>query len=153
MLRGQPVKNSSAGVTTTLWLRCQQAGFGNDWGAVTADMMDFFTDKFGPAPFPSLTVVETVDGAPNGYAGPGLVFLAPLVVTKEVNVNVLSNQIARQWWEEEVSPVNRNHLWLENGMALYSEALWTEKDKGAAALEQRMRDTDITARSLSTTFR
>jgi hypothetical protein len=145
VLRGQPVKNSSAGVTTTLWLRGPQAGFANEWGAVTADMIDFFTDKFGPAPFANLTVVETVDGAPNGYAAPGLVFLAPAAVTKEVNANVLSNQIARQWWEEEVSPVNRNHLWLENGMALYAEALWTEKDKGAAALEQRMRDADITA--------
>src|SRR4029077_1400265 len=107
--------------------------------------VDFFTDKFGLPPSASLTLVETVDGAPNGYAGPGLVFLTPAVIGKDVNANVLSNQIARQWWEEEVSPVNRNHLWLENGMALYSEALWTEKEKGAGAIEQRMRDTAITA--------
>jgi hypothetical protein len=31
-------------------------------------------------------------------------------------------------------------MWLENGMALYSEALWTEHEKGATALEQRMKD-------------
>src|SRR5207302_3551551 len=129
----------------TLWFRGPQAEYTNDWGAATAEMVEFFTDKFGLAPSANLTLVETVDGAPNGYAAPGLVFLAPAVISKEVNVNVLSNQVARQWWEEEVSPVNRNHLWLENGMALYSEALWTEKEKGAAALEQRMRDTAITA--------
>ena len=44
-----------------------------------------------------------------------------------------------------MSPVNRNHLWIENGMALYAEALWAEKEKGAAALEQRMKDASITA--------
>ena len=82
--------------------------------------------------------------APNGYAAPGVhfPFLAPVAIgTKEVNSNVFANQIAdRQWWEIQVSPVNRNHMWLENGMALYSEALWTEKEKGATAIDQRMKD-------------
>jgi aminopeptidase N len=145
VLRGTPVKSSAAGVTTTLWFRGPQAGFANEWGAETGEMVAYFTDKFGLPPAANLTVVQTLDGAPNGYAAPGLIFVAPGVITKEVNGNVLSNQVARQWWEEETSPANRNHLWLENGMALYAEALWTEKDKGAAALEQRMRDTSITA--------
>ena len=145
VLRGQPVKNSTEGITTNLWFRGPQAEVANDWGAATAQMVNFFTDKFGLAPSANLTLVQTVDGAPNGYAAPGIVFLAPGVLSKEVNANVLSNQIARQWWEVEVSPVNRNHLWLSNGMALYSEALWTEKEKGATGMEQRMRDTSITA--------
>jgi len=45
----------------------------------------------------------------------------------------------------EVSPVNRNHMWLENGGALYAEALWAEHEKGAGALDQRMKDLAITA--------
>jgi aminopeptidase N len=53
--------------------------------------------------------------------------------------------VARQWWEEEVSPVNRNHMWIENGMALFSEVLWTEKEKGATATEQRIKDLSIDA--------
>ena len=57
----------------------------------------------------------------------------------------MANQIARQWWEADVSPINRNHMWLENGMALYSEALWAEHDKGVSAIEQRMHDTAVTA--------
>ena len=60
-----------------------------------------------------------------------MIFISPQAIGKQVNANVLANQIARQWWEIQVSPVNRNHMWLENGMALYSEALWTEKEKGA----------------------
>ena len=145
VVRGQPVKNSTEGITTTLWFRGPQAEFANPYGEITAQMLGHFTTLFGLVPYASLNIIETADGAPNGYAAPGLIFLAPRAIAKDVNVNVMANQIARQWWEIDVSPVNRNHMWLENGMALYSEALWTEHDKGAAALEQRMRDAAVTA--------
>jgi aminopeptidase N len=143
--KGQPVKNSTDGVTTTLWFRDAEASVANAYGTATAEMMGYFTSIYGLAPYANLTVVETADGSPNGYAAPGLIFISPQAIGKQVNANVLANQIARQWWEIQVSPVNRNHLWIENGMALYSEALWTEKDKGAAALDQRMKDLSITA--------
>ena len=145
IVKGDPVKSSAGGVTTTLWFRGAQADFANAYGAVAADMLDHFTSLFGLAPYANLTVIETADGAPNGYSAPGLIFLAPRAIAKEVNANVLANQIARQWWETDVSPLNRNHIWMENGMALYSEALWTEHDKGASAIEQRMHDTTVTA--------
>jgi hypothetical protein len=145
VVKGQPVKNSTDGLTTTLWFRGPEANMANMYGSATAQMVGYYTGIYGLAPYANLTVVETTDGAPNGYAAPGLVFLSPRAIGKEVNANVLANQIARQWWEIQVSPVNRNHIWLENGMALYSEALWTEHEKGATALEQRMKDMSITA--------
>jgi aminopeptidase N len=145
VVKGQPVKNSTDGVTTTLWFRGAQADLANSYGATTAQMIGHFTTLFGLVPYANMTLVETAEGAPNGYSAPGLIFLAPRAIAKDVNVNVLANQIARQWWEADVSPLNRNHIWLENGMALYSEALWAEHDKGTAALEQRMRDMAVTA--------
>jgi aminopeptidase N len=143
--KGQPIKNSTDGLTTTLWFRGAEANMANAYGAATAQMMGYFTTIYGLAPYANMTVIETADGSPNGYAAPGIVFLSPQAIGKQVNSNVLANQIARQWWEIQVSPVNRNHLWLENGMALYSEALWTEKEKGAAALEQRTKDMSVSA--------
>jgi aminopeptidase N len=143
--RGQPVKNSTDGLTTTLWFRDAESGMANAYGTATAEMVGYFTSIYGLAPYANLTVVETAEGSPNGYAAPGIIFLNPQAIGKQVNPNVLANQIARQWWEIQVSPVNRNHMWLENGMALYSEALWTEKEKGASALEQRMKDLSVTA--------
>lgn len=145
VVKGEPVKNSSDGVTTTLWFRGAQADFANAYGQTTAEMLGHFTGLFGLAPYANLTIIETADGAPNGYSAPGMIFLAPRAIAKDVNANVMANQVARQWWEVDVSPVNRNHMWLENGMALYAEALWTEHDKGASALEQRMHDTAVTA--------
>ena len=145
VLKGQPVKNNTDGITTTLWFRGGEAAFANAYGAAAAQIVSHFTGVFGLAPYANLTVVETADGAPNGYCGPGILFLAPHAIVKDVNTNVMVNQIARQWWQVNVSPVNRNHMWLENGMALYAEALWLEKEKGAAALDQRMKDAAITA--------
>jgi hypothetical protein len=145
VLKGQPVANRTDGITTTLWFRDAALPFANAYGAAAAQIVTHFTSLFGLAPYANMTVVETADGAPNGYCGPGILFLAPHAITKDVNTNVLVNQIARQWWQVDVSPVNRNHMWLENGMALYAEALWTEKEKGANALDQRMKDAAITA--------
>lgn len=145
VVKGNPVKNSTDGLTTTLYFRGAEAAVANAYGTATAQMVGHFTGVYGLAPSANLTVIETAEGSPNGYAAPGLIFLSPQTIGKDVNANVLANQVARQWWEVEVSPVNRNHMWLENGMALYSEALWTEHEKGATALEQRMKDLSIDA--------
>jgi hypothetical protein len=145
IFRGQPVKNSTDGLTTTVWFRGAEANMANAYGATTAQMVGYFTGLYGLAPSANLTVMETADGFPNGYAGTGMIFISPPAIGKEVNGAVLANQVARQWWEVEVSPVNRNHMWIENGMALYSEALWTEHEKGASAIEQKMKDLSVTA--------
>lgn len=145
VVKGNPVKNATDGLTTTLYFRGPEAAVANAYGTATAQMVGYFTGVYGLAPHANLTVIETAGGSPNGYAAPGLIFLSPQAIGKEVNANVLVNQVARQWWEVEVSPVNRNHMWLENGMALYTEALWTEHEKGATAFEQRMKDLSIDA--------
>jgi len=145
VVKGQPQKVNANGLTTTVWFRGPEAAYANTYGAMAAAMVEHYTSMFGLAPYANLTLVETADGAPNGYAGPGVIFLAPHAITKDVNTNVLANQVARQWWEVDVSPVNRNHLWIENGMALYAEALWDEKEKGKTAIDNRMKDVAVTA--------
>ena len=37
------------------------------------------------------------------------------------------DQLSRQWWGVLVSPSNRNHLWLENGPARFSQLLYIEQ--------------------------
>ena len=83
--------------------------------------MNYFTGLYGLPVRKNLTVVETEDGAPNGYAAPGLIFLSPKAIGKQVNLKLVANQVSRQWWGTLVSPATRNHMWLENGLARYSE--------------------------------
>ena len=140
VVKDQPVKVQSEGVNTSLYLRGPEAELVQQYGTEMGKIMSFFTGTFGLPPYANLTVVETEAGCPNGYAAPGLVFVSPGAMTRNVNSRLLANEISRQWWEELVSPTTRNHLWLTNGLATYSELLWNEHVSGAGALETGMQD-------------
>jgi hypothetical protein len=142
VVKEQPVKVQQDGVTTSLYFRGQDASMAQAYGEEIGRQMAFFTGMYGLPPYANLTVVETEDGAPGGYAAPGLIFLSPRSIGKTVNARLVANQISRQWWEEMLSPTTRNHLWLENGLATYSELLWVEHSGGQgpfdSALQQEM---------------
>ncbi|MDE3166982.1 MAG: peptidase M1 [Acidobacteriota bacterium] len=145
VVKGDPVRVASEGVTTTMYFRGAEAGVAQAYGDETGKMMTYFGGLFGLPPYANLTIIETEDGAPNGYAAPGLVFLAPRGIGGQVNARLLANQTSRQWWEELVSPTTRNQLWLENGPAAYSEMIWAEHERGPGALEQMRRDAFVEA--------
>ena len=145
VVKGNPVKVQSEGVTTSLYFRGAEAGMAQHYGEETGKEMSYFTGMFGLPPYANLTVIETEEGAPNGYAAPGLLFLNPHGIGHEPNGRLLANEISRQWFEELVSPTSRNHLWLTNGLAAYSELLWTEHAAGAGAMESQMHDVMVEA--------
>lgn len=145
VVKGDPVKSNSEGIRTDLYFRGAERDMANAYGSTIAGMVNHFSGLFGQVSYGNLTVIETEDGAPNGYAAPGLMFLNPRVIGKDVNTRVLANQVSQQWWGVALSPTTRNHLWITNGLAAYSEALWTEHDKGPAAMEAQMKDVSIEA--------
>jgi aminopeptidase N len=145
IVKGEPVRVSSQGINSQIYFRDQQAADAQAYGEETGKIMTVFTSQYGLAPQASLAVIETEAGAVNGYAAPGLVFLAPSAITKQVNTRVLANQLSRQWFGVLVSPANRNHLWLTNGGARYSEMLYLEHTAGPAAMEAEMKVTYVEA--------
>jgi len=144
VVEGDPVRVDSQGVTTSVYFR-QRQSMANAYGEETGKLMSFLTGVYGLPPQANLTLVETEDGTPNGYSAPGVIFLSPRGIGNQVAGRLLANQLARQWWEELVSPINRDHMWLENGNARYAELLWEEHDKGPSAFEQDIHDTYVEA--------
>jgi len=144
VVQGDPVKVNSEGVTSTIYFR-QKQNMANAYGEETGKILSFLTSVYGLAPQANLTLVETEDGTPNGYSAPGIIFLSPRGIGNQVASRLLANQLARQWWETLVSPVDRDHLWLENGNARYAELLWDEHANGSAAMEQDLHDTYVEA--------
>ena len=144
VVEGDPVKVNSEGVTTSVYFR-QKQNMANAYGEDTGKILSFLTSIYGLAPQANLTLVETEDGTPNGYSAPGIIFLSPRGIGNQVASRLLANQLALQWWETLVSPVDRDHLWLENGNARYAELLWDEHANGAAAMEQDLHDTYVEA--------
>ena len=145
IVKGDPARISSEGVTTTTYFRGPAAEMAQAYGEQVGKMMTYFGGLYGLPPYANLTLVETEENAPNGYAAPGMIFLSPRAIGTQVNSKLLANQTSRQWFEELTSPATRNHLWLENGPAAYSEMLWTEHEKGPGAMEQQRRDTFVEA--------
>jgi len=150
VVKEQPVKVNSDGVTTAVYFRGAEAEMAQPYGEQTGHVMSHFTGIFGLPPYANLTLVETEADAPNGYSAPGLIFLSPRAIGQQVAAKLMANQVARQWWEDLVSPTTRNHLWLTNGMATYSELLWTEHSAGAGAMESQARDTMVDSLTIDT---
>jgi hypothetical protein len=144
VVQGDPVKVSSEGATTSMYFR-QKQNMANTYGEETGKVMSFLTSLYGLAPQANLTLVETEDGTPNGFSAPGIIFLSPKGIGNQFAARLMANQLARQWWETLVSPINRDHLWLENGNARYAELLWDEHANGTSALEQDLHDTYVEA--------
>jgi tetratricopeptide (TPR) repeat protein len=145
VVKGEPVRSTSEGVTTTLYFQDSERAMATAYGEATGKMMTYLTGLFGLPPQANLTVVETEDGAPNGYSAPGVLFLSPQGIGKQVNQRLLANQVSRQWWGALVSASTRGGIWLVNGMARYSEVMYLEQANGASALENETRDIYIDA--------
>jgi Peptidase family M1 domain len=145
VVKGDPRRVQSEGITTTVYFRGPEEAMAQAYGDETGKMMSYFTATFGLPPSANLTLVETEAGAPNGYAAPGLIFLAPSSIIPTTASRLLANEVSRQWFEEFVSASTRNQLWLVNGFAAYSELLWTGQTAGAGAMQKQLSDDMIDA--------
>ena len=144
IVQGDPIKVDSQGVNTSLYFRKHQ-NMANAYGDEAGKIMSYFTGLYGLPPQANLTLVETDDGTPNGFSAPGVIFLSPRGIGTTVASRLLANQISRQWWETFVSPISRDHMWLENGNARFAELLWDEHSNGPGAFEQDIHDNYVEA--------
>jgi len=144
VVKGDPHTVSSSGVSTQFYMH-QSADMEGAYGDEISRAMVYLTGVFGLPYKNNLAVVETENGTPNGYAAPGIIFLSPKAIGKQVNMKLVANEVARQWWGTLVSPATRNHMWIENGLARYSELLYVEHVNGAGALESEVHDTYVEA--------
>jgi tetratricopeptide (TPR) repeat protein len=144
IVKGDPKVFSANGVDTTFYFR-QAADMAQSYGGEFSRAMIYLTSVYGSPLKRNLTVVETEAGAPNGYSAPGLIFLAPAGIGKQVNERLVANEVSRQWWGALVSASSRNHLWIENGMARYAELLYVDHVDGSGAMQQQVHDTYVEA--------
>jgi aminopeptidase N len=144
IVQGEPQTVSTNGITTKLYFRAKK-DMAQAYGEEIARALVFFTTLFGNPPKTNLTVIETEDSAPNGYSAPGILFFSPKAIGTTVAQNLVANQVSRQWWGNMVSAITRNHLWIDNGFARYSEVLYREQTDGAGAGETAMKDIYVEA--------
>src|ERR1700687_1569757 len=92
-----------------------------------------FSDMFGPLPDPTFTVIQLPDGSLRDYAAPGVLLLSQRIWDPKSSDRTIARLVASQWWGIQVLPATPGDVWISDGLARYSEALYAEQNAGKEA--------------------
>jgi aminopeptidase N len=105
------------------------------------DMLDCFAAKFGDYPFKAEKYgVAAVDMTSfGGMENQTCTFIRASYIGAHHNGDhLLAHELAHSWWGDMVTCGTWKDLWLNEGQATYSDALYTEYRDGDAAFRERM---------------
>lgn len=105
------------------------ADFAGDVARATA----IYSDLFGALPAPEFTLVQIPDGTVKAFAGPGLLLLSASGWDPKRSDTSIAGLVAAQWWGNEVLPATSGDVWITDGLAEYSEAMYEEQNSGKEA--------------------
>lgn len=148
LVRGVAQRVSTEGFNADVWFQ-DEAAKPREWGEHTGKVMNYLASVFGLPPVSTIALVETGPRAPGGYAAPGILFVSTGQARRDPSDRVLANQLTRQWYGNLVSPVNRNHIWIANGMAKYAEFLYQVHLNGDQVVEPEIRDLYVDAMTVT----
>lgn len=110
------------------------------YGAAVAHIVNVFSSQFGALPQPNLTLAQIPDGTVTGYAAPGLLLVSARHWTPQPDTRLLSNLAASQWWGDQVMAASPSDVWITDGLARYSEALYIEQSSNPEAVNRVLED-------------
>ncbi len=121
------------GVSIPVYVPPSAAGTAAGYAADVARAVTTFSDLFGPLPDPGLTLAQMPNGSVRDFAAPGLLLVSERVWDPKAGDRALSRLVAGQWWGNEVMPASPADVWISDGLARYSEALYAEQTTGREA--------------------
>src|SRR5258707_8834283 len=104
-----------------------------DFAASVARSAIIFSDMFGPIPDPTFTLIQIPDGSFRDYAAPGVLLLSQRIWDPKGADRTIARLVASQWWGIQVMPATPGDVWISDGLARYSEALYAEQNAGKEA--------------------
>ncbi len=119
--------------------------------SLSSQILNFFSEEFGPAPYPTLNLVLVEGRTPGGHSPPGMIVLSQRPITMRGSLKedpgavssapgfFLAHEIAHQWWGHGIAGKNYHERWLSEGFAQYAAALWIRKSEGQGAFEDVLR--------------
>jgi len=92
------------------------------------EMLDFFSERFGPYPFSSSGAIVDVTDA--GYQ---METQTRPEFTSANGLRALAHELVHQWFGDDVAVRRMRDVWLSEGFATYGAWLWTEHTGGRTA--------------------
>lgn len=107
-----------------------------DWN-VTSDMMYFFERFFSPYPFDRYSMVEAFNRGAMEHQG--MTTYSYRLVTGDHRYDyIVAHELAHHWWGNLITLGDWRDIWLNEGFATYSEALYFEWKFGDSYLSEYM---------------
>jgi aminopeptidase N len=121
------------GVSVAVYAPRAASGNAADFAASVARSMTAFSDMFGALPDPSVSVIQIPDNTLRDFAGPGVLLLSQRAWDPKANDRTIARLVASQWWGNQILPASPGDVWISDGLARYSEALYAEQNAGKEA--------------------
>src|SRR5260221_2926385 len=130
----QLTPKQAEGVSVSVYAPPAASASAGDFANSIARSVNVFSELFGQlGDEPQFTVAQIPDGGLREFSGPGLIVLAQRAWDAKINDRVIARLVASQWWGNQVMPTTRGDVWISDGLARYSEALYAEQNAGKEA--------------------
>jgi len=118
----------------TVWSYPAQSGDALSAAYLTRDMLTAFEGMFGPYPF-----VEEKYGQAQFQWGGGMEHQTATTLCCWTSAGLIAHELGHQWYGDQVTCADFTQIWVNEGFATYSEALWREASEGRAGYLDEMR--------------
>jgi tetratricopeptide (TPR) repeat protein len=122
---------SEGGIPLTFFVGDDFDGDLQPFATAIWDMVDFYSQEYGPAPVEGLSVVESGNITLATSGSHGLILLEDrLLKSATFPTYELARRVAQQWWGYSVRPARAVDAWLADGFANYAALRYFQVRKG-----------------------
>jgi aminopeptidase N len=108
------------------------------------DMVEYFCDKIGQYSFANekLAIIENkiLEGWGSAAGQTSIAYGDMLITGQRTYEWLLARATAKQWFGNTVTPIDWRHIWLNEGLAAYFDALYNGHKYGELSFQNRMSD-------------
>jgi Peptidase family M1 domain len=156
-----PERATNSAVSLIVQANPRQAARARSLSQKSAEIIRFYASLVGEAPYPSMTLAVTESDLPGGHSPPYFVILNQPLPTSPVSWRndpvafenyptfFLAHELAHQWWGQAVGWKNYHEQWISEGFAQYFAALFAERERGTAVMQDLFRQMRRTGMSAS----